>query len=260
VSVTEHESDTERTIRLIRPDIDTNGLVPLYHQVAQSLVKAITNGELTPGAHLGGELQIGDGLGLSRPTIRKAISMLADRGLVVRRRGIGTIVMATSVRRHVALTSLYEDLSAMGRSFSTEVLGGGVVPADERVAAGLGVGVGDEVTFLRRLRRVDGTPLSVMENYLPTTDPVFAPSSVGGQSLYVLMERHGLRPAVASQVVSARLATDEEARLLEVRQPCVLLTAERTSFDERGRPVELSGHVFLAETYSFEMNLVRSGE
>src|SRR4028119_1427778 len=96
--------------------------VPLYHQAAQALERAIEEGRLPRGSKLEGELDLAEQLGISRPTMRAALKQLVDKGLLVRRRGIGTIVATRPIRRAVALTSLYDDLKEAGRGPWTRLL------------------------------------------------------------------------------------------------------------------------------------------
>lgn len=76
-------------------DIDRNGPVPLYHQLARHLEAAIRAGDVPTGTLLGNEIELGKRLHLSRGTVRHAIQELADKGLVERRRGAGTRVLQT---------------------------------------------------------------------------------------------------------------------------------------------------------------------
>src|SRR5919199_4229389 len=102
--------------------LDHSSPVPLYHQAAKVLEEAIEDGRLPRGSKLESELDLAEQFGISRPTIRAAIKQLVDKGLLVRRRGIGTIVAPKPVRRAVALTSLYDDLAKAGREPRTRVL------------------------------------------------------------------------------------------------------------------------------------------
>ena len=92
--------------------LDRASPVPLYYQVAQYLEEAIEDGRMPPGTQLDNELQLADQLGLSRPTLRRALQYLVEKGLLVRRRGVGTRVVQPKVRRPVELSSLYDDLVA----------------------------------------------------------------------------------------------------------------------------------------------------
>src|ERR671914_2940545 len=102
--------------------LDHNSPVPLYHQAARALEEAIEDGRLPRGSKLESELDLAKRLGISRPTMRAAIKQLVDKGLLMRRRGIGTTVAPRPVRRAVALTSLYDDLKGSGREPTTRVL------------------------------------------------------------------------------------------------------------------------------------------
>ena len=86
--------------------VDRSSPVPLYHQVAEQLERAIGDGTLVPGDRIANEISLADQLGLSRPTMRQAIQTLVDKGMLVRKRGVGTQVVQSPIRRTVELTSL----------------------------------------------------------------------------------------------------------------------------------------------------------
>ena len=126
-------------------DIDRSSPTPLYFQLSQAMERAIVEGGLPAGSKLENELLLAEHYGLSRPTVRRAVQELVDKGLLVRKRGVGTQVIAPHVRRSVELTSLYDDLSRGGEAPSTEVLSLERTPAPADVAEELGVPEGDEV-------------------------------------------------------------------------------------------------------------------
>lgn len=132
--------------------------VPLYYQLAQQLEAAIEHGSLAPGNLLGNEVDLSVRLGLSRPTVRQAIQSLVEKGLLVRRRGVGTQVVHSQVKRPLELSSLYDDLESAGQGPTTQVVRNEGVPATPDVAAALGVAEGSEVTLLERLRCTHGQP------------------------------------------------------------------------------------------------------
>ena len=74
--------------------IDRGSPVPMYHQVATQLESSIQTGQIGIGAWLENEIDLASHLGVSRPTVRQAISRLVDAGLVVRQRGVGTRVVS----------------------------------------------------------------------------------------------------------------------------------------------------------------------
>jgi DNA-binding GntR family transcriptional regulator len=238
--------------------IDRSSPVPLYFQVSRQLESAIERGDLLAGTRLENEIAMANRWGLSRPTVRRAVQELVSKGLVVRKRGIGTQVVGPGqVKRQVQLTSLYDDLSLAGQDPTTRVLMHRTEPADLVVATHLNVAEGAEVVYLERLRYARGEPLALMRNWLPCAigDAVTS-EQLEARGLYELMRRIGIHLRIASQRIGARAATTAEARLLGGRKNAPLLTMERTAYDDNGRAVELGNHIYRAESYSFEVMVV----
>ncbi len=237
-------------------DLDRSSPVPLYFQVSQRIEKAISTGQLGPGARLDNEISLADQFGLSRPTMRRAIQELVDKGLLVRKRGVGTQVVHGQVTRPVELTSLYDDLARGHQVPSTTLLVNEMVKASETVARFLDVTVGSTVLRLRRLRLANGDPLAILENYLPADLADIGKSDLESRGLYQLMRAKGVHIRVARQRIGARAGTPEECHLLGERRNCPLLTMDRAAHDDSGRPVEWGHHVYRASQYSFEVTLV----
>jgi DNA-binding GntR family transcriptional regulator len=235
--------------------VDRTSPVPLYYQVAQRLEHAIESGELPAGTRLDTELVLADQLGVSRPTLRRAIEYLVDRGYVVRRRAVGTQVLHPKVRRPVQLSSLYDDLATEGKNPGTTVLSLKTVPAADSVAHALGLQEGGPVVALERLRYADGEPLAVMRNWLPAGLVELEPEALERTGLYKLMRAAGVGLHLASQTIGGRAATAAEARLLHARKGEPLLIMKRTTYDDAGQAVELADHLYRASLYSFEIVL-----
>jgi DNA-binding GntR family transcriptional regulator len=236
-------------------DIDRSSPTPLWFQLAQAIEGAITGGGLPAGSRLENEVLLAQRYGLSRPTVRRAVQELVDKGLLVRKRGVGTQVLQPHVHRSVELTSLYDDLARGGDTPSTEVLSLERMPAPADIAEELDLGGGDEVVALRRLRRSRGEPLALLTNYLPGR---FEPTltELTDRGLYQFLRSHGVHLRVAHQRIGARLARAEEARLLGEPPRSALLTMQRTAFDDKGVAVEHGRHVYRASRYDFETTLV----
>lgn len=240
--------------------LDRSSPVPLYYQVAQALEAAISDGRLPPGTLFENEILLAEQLGLSRPTVRRSLQYLVDKGFLVRRRGIGTRVVQPKVRRPIGLSSLYEDLRAAGQTPATQVLSLDVRPADDEVAAALGLPVGDAVTSVVRLRSAGAQPIARMTNHLPHAVPGIADGvtaeALARRGLYEVLRDLGIQLHAADQSIGARVATAEEARLLGERRGAALLTMHRTAYDDHGRAVEYGSHVYAASRYSFELSML----
>lgn len=240
----------------LRLTIDRRSHVPLYHQVAEQIQEAIGSGELPPGARLDNEIALADRLGLSRPTMRRAIQELVDKGLLVRKRGVGTQVVHGSVRRELELTSLHDDLTSTGRRPATRVLTNRVVDAPPEVAAELGVEAGTPLRLLERLRLADDEPLAVLRNWLPVDLLTPTDDELVDRGLYELVRDAGRHLSVARQRIGARGADAREARALGLRKGSPVLTMQRSAYDDSGRAIEYGDHCYRPDAYSFEVTLV----
>lgn len=237
-------------------DLDRTGPVPLYYQISSRLERAIREGVIPAGARLENEISIGEQLGLSRPTVRRAIQEIVDKGLLVRRRGIGTQVVQARVSRPVELTSLNEDLTRSGILPTTQVLSLERVPADEHTAQLLNVTKGTEVTVLRRLRSADGTPMAVLENILPPEFADITIEQLEAKGLYEILRARGTTLKIANQTIGARRTHGDEHELLDLPKGSPVLTMERVAFDQGGRVIEAGQHCYRPDLYSFSTTLV----
>ena len=239
-------------------DLDRRSANPLHLQLADRLQHAITSGRLRPGDRLENEISIAQQLGLSRPTVRRAIQHMVDRGLLVRRRGVGTQVVQSHVARELRLTSLKHDLERSGHTVETRVLGVDRVPVPADVAALLGVPEGRRAWHVRRVRSADGVPVAVMENTVPDHLGPLDPAALAREGLYSLLEANGVSFQVANQTIGARRATRLESDLLEVPKGSPVLTVDRVAFDQSGDPAEVGRHAFRADRYRFETTLINA--
>ena len=203
--------------------VDRNSPVPLYFQVAQHLEDAIRSGALATGTLFQNEVDLAASLGLSRPTMRRAMQHLVDKGLVVRRRGVGTRVVQPKLRRPLELSSLNDDLARAGKKPSTEVLSFKRVEAADDVAERLAV---------------------------------FSEDDLVDHGLYELIRRQGVVLHSATQTLGARNATAAEARMLDESRGAALITAQRVTYDDHGSAVEFGNHVYASSRYTFEVHLL----
>ena len=237
--------------------IDRTSPVPLYFQLAQQYETAIRSGTLKVGSRLDNEADLAVRLGLSRPTVRAAFLYLSNKGLVVRKRGAGTLVAKEKIDRDVELTSLYDDLAASGRQPATRVLKAEVSHASDQVAEALQLPERALVISLERIRLADGEPIALMHNFLPAALVHLSSEMLAEHGLYELLRASGIRLGSATQRMSAKNASATEARILNETRGAALLTMERTAYDESGRPVEFAQHLYRASRYAFTTSMSR---
>ena len=242
----------------IQVSIDRNSPVPLYHQLAEQLAAAVDDGVLKPGDAFENELSLADRLELSRPTVRRAIVELVTRGLLVRRRGIGTTVANEVIHRRNELTSLYDDLRRGGREPLTEVLDFNTTIVDARAAQVLGLDPETKLVYLERLRSVQEGPMAILRNWLAPSWADLPLEDLTSQGLYNVLRRRGAIAAVAHQTIGARRAEPDERKLLQLDKNDPVLTMTRRAYDSAGNPVEFGDHCYRYDRYVFDITVYAS--
>ncbi|MDR7124301.1 GntR family transcriptional regulator [Pseudotabrizicola sp. 4114] len=238
---------------------DDAGSGPLYLQLQKRLAEAISSGRLAAGDSLPAERDMASMTGLSRVTVRKAVQALVANGQLVQRRGSGTFVAPKVERLEQALsllTSFTEDMARRGKSVESVWLSRQIAtPSPEEVMA-LGLGIGDRVARLERVRRSDDVPLAIERASLSTAtlpDPALVETS-----LYAMLESRGLRPVRAVQRISAANLGGRDAELLGVPVGAAGLRIERIGYLPSGRVVEFTRSLYRGDAYDFAVELTLS--
>lgn len=233
--------------------VDRESAVPLYAQLAAQLSQAITAGVLKPGDALENEVHLADRLGLSRPTVRRAISRLDRQGLLVRRRGVGTRVARPIVQPGDQVTSLHDDLTASGRGTSAVVLELTYPVRYGSAARALKCADDAPLVLVRRLRFADGEPLAILTNWLPSRFSDISADELASVGLYKLLRARGQAPVTGHQQIRARPPSGQQRRLLKMTRADAVLLMTRWTLDAAGEPVEYGEHCYRGDKYTFEV-------
>ncbi len=229
---------------------------PRYLQLYRHIQAAIKDGRLAVTTSLPAERELASLTGLSRVTVRKAMSQLVADGLVVQRRGSGSFVAPQMKRMEQslsALTSFTEDMQRRGKTSSSETLSCGIyLPSPEEIVA-LGLTSDVQVSRITRLRRADGVPLAIETSTL-STEFVPDPNRIE-TSLYEELSQEGIRPSRAIQRISACNLSEDQAALLEVSEGDAALLIDRTAYLSSGRAIELTSGVYRGDIYDFVAEL-----
>lgn len=226
---------------------------PLYLQVVQRIATSIELGQWPGGGVLPGERALCEELQVSRTTLRKAIQVLTERGLIVSRQGSGNYVSQQVTQGLTRLTSFSDDMRARGWAPGARVLSAGVHPADTLEAAALHLSARDRVVRLVRLRMADGVPLA-LERAVVSAQSLPDPSVVGS-SLYAALDARGLRPVRAVQHLRAAAALPADAEHLGIEVGMPVMHTVRNSFLADGRPIEFTRSVYRGDRYDFVVDL-----
>jgi DNA-binding GntR family transcriptional regulator len=231
---------------------------PLYHQVYRRLAEEIECGGLQPGDRLPSERWLCDELGVSRATVRRAIEELECDGLV-EGRGRGSYVCGQAIGEpRGTLMSLSELGRSRGLLASARVLHADVRPATIDEADAFGIAPGAELFALRRLRMLDGMPISLDDNRVPLRlAPELRAMDFTVASLYDELERAGHRLVRADCDVEARAADPQDAGLLELSPGAPVLFTSTVAFAEGGQVLDIGRTVYRADRYRFQATLTR---
>lgn len=240
---------------LRRSTQDRDSAMPLWARVANRLNELVETDRLPVGTRIENEVTLAERLGISRPTLRRAMQELVNQGVLVRKPGSGTQVVSPSVRRPIELTSLYDDLAKSGRSPHTEVLAFDTVPASDTIAQTLRIPARSEVTTIQRLRYANGEPLALLHNTIPVDVARLSRSDLQKGGLYALLRQVGAQPRTANEVIGARVATAEEAHVLGIKRGAAVLTMSRSAWGADGRGIEYGSHLYRADRYAFEQSV-----
>ena len=229
---------------------------PRYIQLKRRIETAIKDGSLAPETPLPPEREIAIMTTLSRVTVRKAVEPLVESGLIIQRRGSGTIIapQVTKVEQSLSrLTSFTEDMARRGYSVTSTWLERGIcLPSPEETMV-LGLTSDEFVSRVARLRFADGVPLAIERASLPTKILV-NPLTVD-TSLYEVLGKLGKKPTRAVQRISATNLNIQDANLLEVEEGVAGLQITRVSYLESGKTVELTHSIYRGDAYDFVAEL-----
>jgi GntR family transcriptional regulator len=231
--------------------------VPKYYRLKQELRQEIS--QLAPGSAIATERVLSGRFGVSRTTVRQALQELAVEGLLLRFQGRGTFVAPPKLTQTLQLTSYTEDMAATGRRPASRLLDVAVVAADGDVAERLGLAPDAAVQRLERLRLADEEPMAVEAVYLDAQrfGGIGAAMDHGASLYRVLHETYGVALVRAEETIETVLASPAEAALLATGTGLPLLLLTRTSWDQRGRPVEYVRSLYRGDRYRFVAQLSR---
>jgi len=238
--------------------LDPHSPLPLYHQMETIILERI-NAEAAVGRMLPREYDLVKIFGVSRITVKKVTDSLAAKGVIRRRRAVGTHIVGLGMKEDLGrLTGYTEQMAGRGLKVGTEVLGVGVHAPPARLREKLQLQPGERTLFIQRLRGTSLVfPIVLLRSEIPASFGLDPKEDYAG-SLYALMEqKYRIRIEWAQEEISASRATREEARLLQIRTGDVVLVMERQTFTTGNRPLEFVRAVYRPEHYTFSVRLKR---
>jgi len=229
--------------------------IPAYFKLEQHLRELIRSGALKPGDPVPPESQLCSEHGISRITVRQALSRLVFEGLIVRRRGTGTFVAEPRLQHTHVFPSFEEEMRARGAVTSHRLLSTRREPAEGRVAESLAVADGTIVLVVERQRLVDGRIVGLEVRYFPLRiGEAITQTELESQPLVLVMRRIlGRTHDRLDLRVTAGVARGREAVRLGVRPGAPVLIRENTWYLEGEGPIQYGRSVFRGDRYQMAL-------
>jgi GntR family transcriptional regulator len=238
--------------RRTRSPLATLSATSLYEICATALNREIETGALRPGQRLPSERSLGDALGFTRLTVRKALQVLAQRGLLEPNERRGWQVRSDQVSDSLSTLMGFTQMARMrGLVASARILSLEYRDATLDESEALRVAPGAPMLDLSRLRLLDDRPTAIERLRMPTSRLRWPEGFDFTGSIYAALESQGIVPTVSDAYVDVVDATEAEARLLGVvagrgllRMNCVTAGADEV-------PISIESSMYHPDRYRF---------
>ena len=230
------------------------GIIPRYYQLKEILEKRIQSGEFQPGDQFPTDEQLCQEYGLSRGTVRRAIGILIDAGLLRRDQGRGTFLNAPQLSPvFFRLANFEDEMKLRGWQPSTKLLNLRELPASTEIARQLQIPVGERAIEIIRLRLADGKPVAFETRYLSyETCPQLLEEDLENQSIHsLLLDKFNIPLKRACYTIEARVLSKKEADYLQVEPGSAGFAVERVTYTANDRPVTWYRTVYRGDVYRF---------
>jgi GntR family transcriptional regulator len=230
-----------------------------FRQIADDLRERVALGEFGDQGALDSESALSARYEVSRVTVRRALETLRDQGLVESRQGSGWFATGGSFHQTLALGTFRHAGSAVaesGRSITRRVVDFGYRQASPALASTLGLAAptAPDALHSRSVRTVDGVPLDLVAEWVPAAIAAHVSRADAAEpGIWASLQRDGHHVASVRQIITAGIASADDAALLDVAVGAPLLLVRRVALDKDKAPLALSDHRYLAHRFSLEV-------
>jgi len=243
-----------------------DGSIPLVYQLGEAIRDKIVRGEYDPGQPIPTEEQLQKLYGVSRITVRLALAKLVNEGYIRRQQGKGTYVNPRGLvtkgkpkplsRDMFGVKSTTKIIQSAGMKVRTEVLRFVREIPSKEVAERLGISEKDSVVHFERLRYADDKPLVLEKSWIPAAQcPDLKREDIKGSLYLVLFKKYHHHVAGAHQSLRAILASELDARVLNLQIGAPVMLVDGVTYLEDGRAIEVEESHFRAEAIKFIIEL-----
>jgi len=234
--------------------------IPIYFQLKEIIRKKIINKKIKPGENIPSESKLCRQYLISRMTVRRAIGVLIEEGLLYAERGKGTFVAKPIVKGDLSiLTSIISDMKKAGYKVIIKVLDLKVVPASKEIASKLEITTKNKIIMIERLKLIENKPFFLEKSFLPYE---FCPNLVNDNlskySIYFLLEdKYNLALDSGNISIEAIAANEYQSNLLQVNKGTPILNLEQTTYLKNKQVIEFMRAVAVTEKFKYYVHRKR---
>lgn len=237
-------------------NVERNTAIPLYIQIAEDIKSKIKKEELKANSRIPTELELSEIYQVSRITIRKALELLVDEEILIRKQKIGTFVSNKKMSRTVnSFMGFTQSCKVNGDKASSEFLSAELVKARPSDIRNLKLEEDDKIIRIRRVRLCNDAPVIMEETHYPKKFAYLLAEDLTG-SLHEILNAHGVIPHHGQKIISVCYATQEEAKHLGVSENDAMILSKDLAYDVDGNPIYYSKEIINADR--FELKIMTS--
>ncbi|MFP4460912.1 MAG: GntR family transcriptional regulator [Thermotogota bacterium] len=229
---------------------------PLYEMVADSIRKLLIQNHLQVGESLPSEFELMKKYAVGRETIRRALKILVEEGLIIRRPGKGTKICRRIKPDNIEkVVSFSSEIVKLGMVPSTKVKSIRVIKADEALASLFKTTQGHEIIAIRRICFADAIPLAIEEGYLDKCFlKDFDPEDFKGSIYKSLTTKYGvvysgMRQSIASVILNQTTADELDCQQMSAFE------LSRTIFNESSKPIYFLRFLIRGDLYTIDSEI-----
>lgn len=234
--------------------------VPLYTQIRELLRSRILHGEYKTHAQMPSENEMVKSFGVSRITVRQALTDLQKEGLIFRIHGKGTFVSKPKATQDLRrLEGFGEAMAGRGHETFSRVLGHRVVRAGKLVGGRLQISERDEVMEIKRIRFLDREPISLDVTYVPlAVGERLVREDLPHRDIFLILENdYGYALGNADLCIEAVVADAEQSAALKIDEGAPILRIERLTFTADGAPLDFEFLYYRGDAFQYRLQIER---
>jgi GntR family transcriptional regulator len=241
-------------------NIDKTSPIPVYYQLKNIILKKIQSGEFLEGGLIPSERELGDSLNISRMTVRQALNLLVQEGILYREKGKGTFVSKSKIVQN-NIESFSETVRQRGLEPSTEIIYFSKNENNQRIKEILDLQEMDTLYYLKRLRLASKVPIAIEEVFMPEKYFREFDKHNLSSSLYTLIrEEYSYTLNYIDNTIQAAKPSNEEKVLFKISNATPVLKISGIRYSSSGIKLFYGNDTYRSDEYDYNVRIYMNKE